>query len=148
MLQAYNITKSFGLNNLFSDVSFVINKSDKIGLVGLNGCGKSTLLKILNNEVRADSGEIVKTPDERVVYLPQELNFNNAKTIEEFIKSFVHNITDDIWEVQAITAKLGFTFDPQQKISTLSEGQQMKLKLAQALYQNPTVLLLDEPLII
>ena len=145
MLQAYNITKSFGLNNLFSDVSFVINKSDKIGLVGLNGCGKSTLLRILNNELTADSGEIVKTPDEKIVYLQQELSFNNARTIEEFIESFVHDITDDIWEVQAITAKLGFTFDPQQKISTLSEGQQMKLKLAQALYQNPTVLLLDEP---
>ena len=60
LLSLSNISKSFGANLLFDGVSFTVEDGHKIGLVGVNGTGKTTLFKIIQNQMRYDSGEVYK----------------------------------------------------------------------------------------
>jgi len=89
MLSVSNITVSFGDEYLFKDVSFNINKKDKIGLIGRNGAGKSTLLKIIAGEVSYTSGSINYPSSFTIGYLPQEtiLLNNNNSVIDEVLSS-------------------------------------------------------------
>lgn len=81
MLSVQKITVQFGQRRLFDEVSFLVNKQDRIGLVGRNGAGKSTLLKVLYGLQSADEG-IVSTPkDFTIGYLPQEMEHNDEETI-------------------------------------------------------------------
>ena len=74
MLQASNISKSFGDNLLFEKVSFAINPGERVGLIGPNGFGKTTLIKIILGEVRPDTGSARLSPaDLRAAYLAQAL---------------------------------------------------------------------------
>lgn len=75
------MTVSFGGRTLFEEISFIINKTDRIGLVGKNGAGKSTLLKILSGESKPSSGEVSFPKDFHIGYLSQDLDFVNDKTL-------------------------------------------------------------------
>jgi ATP-binding cassette subfamily F protein 3 len=86
MVSINNLTVQFGSKYLFKDVSFLINKTDRIGLVGKNGAGKSTLLKIIANEAKVGSGEVAYPTDFSFGYLPQELSFNDQNTVFEEAK--------------------------------------------------------------
>ena len=83
MISANNISVYFGGQELFDDVSFMVNKGDRIGLVGKNGAGKSTLLRILSGEQKANEGSI-STPNESTIgYLRQDLEFEEGRTVQE-----------------------------------------------------------------
>ena len=83
MISANNISVYFGGQELFDNVSFMVNKGDKIGLVGKNGAGKSTLLKILSKEQAPNNGSI-STPNESTVgYLKQDLDFEDGRTVQQ-----------------------------------------------------------------
>jgi ATP-binding cassette subfamily F protein 3 len=89
MYSVQNISILFSGNLLFDQVSFLINSSDKIGLVGSNGTGKSTILKLLANEMGLDGGEIVIPNGKTVGYLPQELKNESSLSIyKETQKAF------------------------------------------------------------
>ncbi len=89
MLSVDNITVSFSGHDLFSDVSFLINPRDRIGLVGKNGAGKSTLLKIINGLQIPTSGKVSRTGECRIGYLPQVMNVADDTTlIAECNKAF------------------------------------------------------------
>lgn len=114
------LTKSVGSKVLFSNISFAVNKGQRIALIARNGIGKSTLLDILMGKTDYDDGRITWRKDLKVKYLPQKLSSDLAKqllgnevNIEEFSK--------------------------------LSGGQQKKLLLQQVLDDEPDILLLDEP---
>ncbi len=81
MIDLRNISVQFGGKFLFSDISFTIKASDRIGLVGKNGAGKSTLLKVLIGELRADEGQISSASQSSIGYLPQEVVFQGNDTI-------------------------------------------------------------------
>src|SRR5438128_1904823 len=66
------ISKSFGTNSLFSDLSLEINADDRIGLIGRNGCGKSTLFLIIMGLAKPEEGSIYRSPGLRINYLSQE----------------------------------------------------------------------------
>ena len=83
MISVNNISLYFGGQNIFNDVSFMINKTDKIGLVGKNGAGKSTLLKILSNEQTLNNGNISSPNEIKLGYLKQDLDFIDGKTVLE-----------------------------------------------------------------
>lgn len=84
-VSAENLSKSYGLKTLFSNISFHINEGDKISLVAKNGSGKSTLLKILTGSEVADGGTVAISKDIQVVLFDQEIDFDPALTIEDFM---------------------------------------------------------------
>ena len=89
MIEVNNISVAFGGTTLFSDVSFTINKNDKIALMGKNGAGKSTLLKILAGVGKATTGHVSVPKDVVVAYLPQHLlTQDDATVFEETSKAF------------------------------------------------------------
>ena len=82
-LQIENVSKSFGDLVLFSDISFVVEERQRIGLIARNGKGKSTLLKIIAGEEPLDDGKITLRGGVRVGYLEQEPDFNGDLTVIE-----------------------------------------------------------------
>ena len=87
MISINNISLYFGGQNLFDDISFMINKGDKIGLVGKNGAGKSTLLKVLSNDQKLNNGNISSPNGIKIGYLKQDLDFEDGKTVLEDAQS-------------------------------------------------------------
>jgi ATP-binding cassette subfamily F protein 3 len=83
MISANNISVYFGGQELFDDVSFMVNKGDRIGLVGKNGAGKSTLLRILSGEQKANEGSISMPNESTIGYLTQDLEFDEGRTVQE-----------------------------------------------------------------
>jgi len=91
LLQVSNITKSFGVDPILSNINLQILERDKIGLVGVNGAGKSTLLKIIAGEMSYDSGEIHKAKETRLGYLAQNSGLQSDRTIiDEMLLVFAH----------------------------------------------------------
>jgi ATP-binding cassette subfamily F protein 3 len=72
MLSIHQLSKSFGVETILSQISFTVNAGERVGLVGPNGCGKTTLLRIIAGQERPDSGSVRFSPGSlRVGYLPQ-----------------------------------------------------------------------------
>lgn len=84
-LSVENISKSFGELELFNNISFGINKDQKIAFIAKNGTGKSTLLNIIAGLESADSGQVVSRKGLKIEYLSQEDTLNNLLTVEETI---------------------------------------------------------------
>jgi ATP-binding cassette subfamily F protein 3 len=144
MLKVENLSKQY-FETLFENVTFLLGNNEKVGLVGLNGCGKSTLIKIIAGLERSDSGQ-VEVVNEVIGYLPQEFSFEKDMLVGEFLESLVDDHLTEMYKVDIILAKLNEAdIDHYQDINSLSEGQKMKLKLAELLINKPTILLLDEP---
>ncbi|MDE6637898.1 MAG: ATP-binding cassette domain-containing protein, partial [Muribaculaceae bacterium] len=91
MVSVNDLTMEFSARPIFSDVSFVINKTDKIGLAGKNGAGKSTLLKIIAGLQQPTSGNISKPSEVTIGYLPQQMKLaDDTSIINEARKAFAH----------------------------------------------------------
>ncbi|MDQ6984992.1 MAG: ATP-binding cassette domain-containing protein [Candidatus Dojkabacteria bacterium] len=132
---------------LFTGVNFILGNKERVGLVGLNGCGKTSLMKILAGLEDPDKGHVSLTKEEKIGYLPQELDlsFEKLTFVGEFLESLVANHYTDMWKVDRLLAKLELDVDEFDEVKTLSPGQKMKLYLAKVLIKEPTVLLIDEP---
>jgi|APDOM4702015159_1054818.scaffolds.fasta_scaffold02339_2 ATP-binding cassette subfamily F protein 3 len=91
MISINNVTVSFGGSDLFSSISFMINKRDRIGLVGRNGAGKSTLLKVILGERIPDGGSIAIPSEVTLGYLPQQMKVHDSRTVfEETLTAYAH----------------------------------------------------------
>ncbi len=90
MISVNNLSLYFGGQDIFKEVSFMINKGDKIGLIGKNGAGKSTLLKLLSKEQSPSSGSVSSSNDIKIGYLRQDLDFEDGKTVFEEAKTAFH----------------------------------------------------------
>lgn len=145
LLSVHSLSKSFGTQQLFKDISFSISADDRIGLLGPNGSGKSTLLKILMDMEPPDDGHISRKQNLRVGYACQEPEFP-AVPLEELLLS--QPLQGDPVELrtraQILLSKMQFP-DPEQKASLLSGGWKKRLDIARALMSEPDLLLLDEP---
>ena len=106
MISANNISVYFGGQELFDNVSFMINKGDKIGLVGKNGAGKSTLLKILSKEQAPNNGNI-STPNESTVgFLKQDLDFEDGRTVQEEAEQAFSEIKQLESDIESINVEI------------------------------------------
>ena len=91
MVSVNDLTMEFSARPIFSNVSFVVNKSDKIGLAGKNGAGKSTLLKIISGLQQPTSGTVSKPSEVTIGYLPQQMKLaDDTSIINEARKAFAH----------------------------------------------------------
>ncbi len=141
LVNAFNITIKYLDKVLFKDASFVINDTDKIGLLGINGAGKSTLIKAIIGEAELDSGIISKRKDLKIGYLPQESIFNEMDTV---LEAFNKCIKTEEFTAKSMLSKMGLgNFD--KIVSTLSGGEKKRLGLAVALCEDVDLLILDEP---
>ena len=142
-LDIQNLSKSFGTQTLFHNISFSISEGQRVGLIAKNGTGKSTLLSILTGKESQDEGNIVFKRDLTVGFLEQSPHFNPDDTVLE--ACFNHNGNEEkILKAKQILTQLKIT-DLAQPIKELSGGQQKRVALANVLITNPDLLILDEP---
>lgn len=142
-LDIQNLSKSFGTQTLFHNISFSISEGQRVGLIAKNGTGKSTLLSILTGKERQDEGNIIFKRDLTVGFLEQSPHFNPDDTVLE--ACFNHNGNEEkILKAKQILTQLKIT-DLAQPIKELSGGQQKRVALANVLITNPDLLILDEP---
>ena len=92
ILNATNISKSFGSNEIIKDATFLVNEHEKVAIVGVNGAGKTTLLKILTGEESADSGSITLAKDAKLGYLHQINNVDSALSIIDELYTVIEPI--------------------------------------------------------
>lgn len=89
MLNVHNLSVSFMGSDLFSGITFKLNKGDRIGLIGKNGAGKSTLLKVLAGDIESSGGTMAKDKEIRIGFLRQDIDFVHGRTIlEEAYQAF------------------------------------------------------------
>ena len=146
MIQLTNISKSYGTQDLFSNVNLRMGSGDKIGLVGRNGSGKSTLFKLILNEEHYDDGEISIPKNYKIGSLKQHLEFSQNTILDEVALSLDEDDKFSIYKVEKILFGLGFSQDDLNKSpQSFSGGYQIRLNLAKLLITAPNMLLLDEP---
>ena len=154
-LEIKNITKSFRKEEVLKDISYTFIDKMIYGIVGINGSGKSVLLKIITGLYKADKGEI----------LFDNINYNNDKLFLDFIGDcieypvFINDLSglDNLMllaDIRKIITKeeiletlriVGLFNDKDKKYGDYSLGMRQKLSIAQALMENPKVIILDEP---
>ena len=148
IINAQGITKAFGANPLFQDISFTVSEGDRIGLIGPNGSGKSTLLRILAGSVSPDSGELAARKRLRFSFVEQDSIFESGETVRSAVEKSLDRASVPESERGARIAetlgRAGFQ-EPDTEAVKLSGGWQKRLAIVQALVQGPDVLLLDEP---
>ena len=138
-----NLSKSFGEQWLFDNISFSIGQGQRIGLIAKNGTGKSTLLSILCGREAYDSGSIIYKRDLTVGYLEQSPSFNAGDTVLE--ACFNHDKNEEkILKAKQILTQLKIS-DMDKPMGELSGGQQKRVALANVLITSPDMLILDEP---
>ena len=174
-LSVENLSKRYGEKLLFENISFGIDKGQKVALVARNGTGKSSLLNVLAGNEAPETGSVVYRNDLRVSFLPQEPQFESGQTVLDTLFSSDHELVQVIKEyqrsmeeedteaMQSAFEKLdrlnGWDFEVRarqiftklktgklnQKVDTLSGGQLKRLALAHVLIDEPDLLILDEP---
>ncbi len=138
-----NVTKSFGAQVLFDDISFSIAEGQRVGLIAKNGTGKSTLLSIISGSEGCDRGNIIFRKGLRIGFLLQTPHFDSDDTVLD--ACFNHQgESDKILKAKQILTQLRIN-DLTQKMGTLSGGQQKRVALANVLITEPDLFILDEP---
>ncbi|WP_396179416.1 ABC-F family ATP-binding cassette domain-containing protein [Flavobacterium sp.] len=99
-LSVENISKSFGERTLFKNISFGINKDQKIAFIAKNGSGKTSIMKIINGEDESDTGQVVIRKDIKMAFLSQDNNLQEELTIEESIFASDNEVLDVIHQYE------------------------------------------------
>ena len=153
LLDAQQLTASFGARPLFDGVSFTVDEKERIGLIGPNGAGKSTLLRILAETASADRGTIARRRGLRVAFLDQTPRFADDATVRDAILEGIdaaHDSPDAHEQERRVFATLaldaaGGGLGPDTPIALLSGGWKKRVAIGRALARQPDLLLLDEP---
>jgi ATP-binding cassette subfamily F protein uup len=148
IINVQEISKAFGANPLFQNVSFTVTEGDRIGLIGPNGAGKSTLLRILAGDEDPDTGEVAFRKRLRVSYVEQDSKFKSGATVRSVVEDAmergkVHS-TERGTRFAETLGRAGFE-DLDVEAAALSGGWQKRLAIVEALVQAPDIVLLDEP---
>lgn len=147
-IQVENLTKSYGDRLLFGDVTFGIDEGQKIGLIAKNGTGKSTLLRIIAGEEAPDSGTVTARGGLKVGYLPQTPRFDGALTVADVVTAHAPESAEEAEAYRSrltrMLSQLHIT-DLTAPVAKLSGGERKRIALAQALVDDPDLLILDEP---
>ncbi len=144
LIRAENITKKFKEQSLFDNSTFNINNKEKVGLIGSNGSGKTTLLKIIMGIEELSNGSLWKTPSLKMAYMSQDVfNLDEKRTIME-----VASVKDNNYKQSFLSNLVNMGINKNifnNKISTLSLGERMRIKLVEIILGEYNLLILDEP---
>ena len=141
LIQLNNISLTFGENPLFSNVNLVVDRADRIALVGRNGCGKSTLMKVLAGSVEADFGSRIMSPGTNLSYMEQDPDMRNFSTLGDYASSSL--TSHETYKLEAFSSGLKLNLDS--PVVSASGGEKRRASLAKLLAEEPEVMLLDEP---
>ena len=174
-LSAENISKSFGEKWLFRNVTFGLNRGDKVALIGANGTGKTTFMNVLMGNIPPEEGLVSLRKDIRVGYLDQSPDFDPtlpvaewlfsgdnpvAQAVKAYEKALIHHHEDEFnraleqmeatqaWDFEAkVKEILGKLglHDVEKPFGQLSGGQRKRAALAKVLIEDPELFVLDEP---
>ncbi|MCX6562884.1 MAG: ATP-binding cassette domain-containing protein [Candidatus Aminicenantes bacterium] len=146
MISADSLSKSYGEQVLFENISFKINRRERVGLVGRNGHGKTTLFRLITGLEEPDTGSIAIPRHYRIGYVEQTIDFTEETVLLEAGRGLPPDGHDQIWRVEKILAGLGFgPKDLDKHPAELSGGYQVRLNLTKILLADYNMLLLDEP---
>lgn len=155
MIEIKNLSKNFADLKALDDVSFEVEKGELFGVIGQNGAGKSTLFRSMMNFYDHFDGEILyegkpmaNIPLEKIGFLPEERSLSPKKTIREEVKFFARlnqmsNLDEKTLQAYFDRFEIKGTLDD--KIKSLSKGNQQKVQLLASLIYKPEFLILDEP---
>ena len=157
MLSIDHLSMEFASRPVLDDISFLINRKERIALVGKNGAGKTTLLRLLAGEYQPTAGRISKETDMTIGYLPQVMLFQDDRTLRDEVMTVLNELGNEgvselgnearfIAEMDRTVIGLGFERkDFDRPCSEFSGGWRMRIELAKILLRHPDLLLLDEP---
>ena len=149
ILTINDLSHAFGGPPVLEGVSLQINAGDRVCLVGRNGSGKSTFLRLLADEMKPDTGTIVRSAGARVARLPQEIPADVAGSVHDVVMAGMVPLSDheEEWEQDVRIENLLERMDLSgtEEFAALSGGMKRRVLLAQALASAPELLLLDEP---
>ena len=156
-IEVQNLTKIYDGQKALDEVSFSIGGAEIVGFLGPNGAGKSTTMKILSGHIVETSGtanilgmDVSKESLEikkRIGYLPELNPLYGDMYVREYLSFIadIHKIKDTQKAINRVIKSTGLERESRKKISQLSKGYKQRVGLAQALINNPDVLILDEP---
>ena len=157
LIEAKNLSKSYGAIRAAHAVSFTVDRGEVVGFLGPNGAGKSTTMKMLTGHLRADEGTAViagfDVADQAVQakqhlgYSPEGAPAYGEMTVREFLRfaADLRGLTDPAESVRKTLELCRLNEVAAQTIDTLSKGYRMRVGFAQAVLHDPEVLILDEP---
>ncbi len=150
IIEINNVSKSYGTNTLINDLTYLLKRDDRIGIIGANGSGKTTLLEMITGRLAPDSGEIETGSTVHIGYYDQE---SRALNDDERVIDYIRNVAEYVTTNEGVEITAGkmlerFLFTPAAQyavIGNLSGGERRRLYLLRILMSSPNVLLLDEP---
>ncbi len=145
VLEVKNLSMAFGTNTLFTDLSFLVKKRERVFICGPNGCGKSTLIKILLGQLAPSAGEIELGYNVTIGYYDQEnQNLDEGSTVLDELWNAYPGLTQT--EIRNTLALFQFRGDDIEKeVRVLSGGERARLTLAKLILSKMNLLILDEP---
>jgi ATP-binding cassette subfamily F protein uup len=147
LLSLRDVSLSFGGPKILDHVDLQIARGDRLCLLGRNGEGKSTLLRLVEGDLIADDGEVLRQTGLRIARLPQQvpedLNMSVGEAVAEGLPEDGHPRLASDHRVQTILSRIGL--DPDVAFDSLSSGMKRRALLARSIAADPDILLLDEP---
>lgn len=145
IVEAKDIKQVYKNNRGIQKASFQIKKERIVALAGGNGAGKSTLIRLLTKQENPQQGEFIWHAQERIRYMPDDVDFPSMLTAEEVLELLASLKKVGKNEQEAVLKKVGLYEVRKQKVSSFSKGMRQRLNLAQGLLGGAGLLIMDEP---